>query len=61
MTSPIISVDVARRLNEIIQNTLDSRLFLFCNYEPTNSPAVSENTMTIFRLRFALVTAVLAK
>ena len=42
MTSPIISVDVARRLNEIIQNTLYSRLFLFCNYEPTNLPAVSE-------------------
>ena len=42
MTSPIISVDVAHRLNEIIQNTLDSRLFLFCNYEPTNPPAVSE-------------------
>lgn len=42
MTSPIISAAVANHINEIIQNSLDNRLFLFCNYEPTFPLAVSE-------------------
>ena len=42
MTPPIISTAEANRLNGIIQSTLDNRLFMFCNYEPTMSLAVSE-------------------
>lgn len=42
MSTPIISANVAQCLNQKVQQLIDPRLFLCCNYEPTFSCAISE-------------------
>ena len=42
MSTPVISADAAQCLNQKVQQLIDSRLFLCCNYEPTVSYAISE-------------------
>ena len=43
MNTPVISAETANRLNRLVQTQIDSRLFLFCNYEPTHSYTISED------------------
>lgn len=43
MNAPIISAAVAQRLNQKVQQEINPHLFLFCNYEPTTSYAISED------------------
>ena len=43
MSVPVISAIVAQQLNQKVQQDIDCRLFLFCNYEPTVSYAISED------------------
>ncbi len=43
MNAPVISATTARELNLLVQTQIDSHLFLFCNYEPTHSCAISED------------------
>ncbi|MEE1369165.1 MAG: hypothetical protein UF405_02340 [Acutalibacteraceae bacterium] len=43
MNAPVISAATARQLNLLVQAQIDSHLFLFCNYEPTHSCAISED------------------
>ncbi len=43
MINPIISAQVAERLNEKVQSTIDSRLFLFCNYSPVQFSLLGED------------------
>ena len=43
MNAPVISATTARQLNLLVQTQIDSHLFLFCNYEPTHSCAISED------------------
>ena len=40
MSTPVISADAAQCLNQKVQQLIDSRLFLCCNYEPTVSYAI---------------------
>ena len=42
MREPIISSEVAKKLNDKVQKFIDPRLFLFCNYEPTTPFPISE-------------------
>ncbi len=44
MSVPIISATVAHQLNQKVQQDIDPHLFLFCNYEPTVSYAISEDS-----------------
>lgn len=41
MNSPVVSAATAEHFNQMIQKGIDSRLFLFCNYEPTLQGGVS--------------------
>ncbi len=43
MSVPVISAIVAQQLNQMVQQDIDCHLFLFCNYEPTASYAISED------------------
>ena len=43
MSVPVISAAVAQQLNQKVQRDIDPHLFLFCNYEPTVSYAISED------------------
>lgn len=40
MSSSVISAEVALALNRRVRESIDSRLFLFCNYEPTYVKAI---------------------
>lgn len=51
MTTPIIPSSVAVRFNQTIQKNLDTRLFLFCNYEPTSLTVVSEEGQFIIAVQ----------
>ena len=41
MSTPVISADAAQRLNKKVQQLIDPRLFLCCNYEPTLNFTIS--------------------
>lgn len=43
MSVPVISATIAQQLNQKVQQDIDPHLFLFCNYEPTVSYAISED------------------
>ena len=43
MNQPIIPASVALQINERVRNMIDQRLFMFCNYEPTPSYALSND------------------
>ena len=43
MNVPVISAVTAQQLNRSVQEQIDPHLFLFCNYEPTPSYAISED------------------
>ena len=43
MNTPVIPAATAQRLNRLVQNIVNPHLFLFCNYEPTLSYAISED------------------
>ena len=43
MNVPVISAATAQQLNRSVQEKIDPHLFLFCNYEPTLSYAISED------------------
>ena len=43
MNAPVIPAAAAQRLNRLVQSQVDPHLFLFCNYEPTRSYAISED------------------
>ena len=43
MNTPVISADAAQKLNQKVQEEIDPRLFLCCNYHPTASYAIGED------------------
>lgn len=43
MSIPVVSATDAQALNLAVQRAIDPRLFLFCNFEPTVSYAISED------------------
>ncbi len=43
MTEPILTSQHAESINALVQQVIDPRLFLLCNYEPTIRHAISED------------------
>lgn len=43
MSDPILTAKHAEDLNKLVQSLIDSRLYLFCNYEPTIRHVISED------------------
>lgn len=51
MIAPIISAETANKLNKKVMETIDPRLYLFCNYEPTIHYAISEDALFLISIQ----------